>query len=44
MIPRIRVFAKAGVEAVYGGGYDRDRMFYEIRDRSEEHTSELQSH
>ena len=32
MIPRIRVFAKAGVEAVYGGGYDRDQMFYEIRD------------
>lgn len=32
MIPKIRVFAKAGVEAVYGGGYDRDQMFYEIRD------------
>ena len=32
MIPRIRVFAKAGVEAVYGGGYDKDQMFYEIRD------------
>ena len=32
MIPRIRVFAKAGVEAVYGGGYDTDQMFYEIRD------------
>ena len=30
MIPRIRVFAEAGVEAVYGGGYDRDQMFYEI--------------
>ena len=32
MIPKIRVFAKAGVEAVYGGGYDTDQMFYEIRD------------
>ena len=32
MIPKIRVFAKSGVEAVYGGGYDRDQMFYEIRD------------
>ena len=32
MIPRIRVFAKAGVEAVYGGGCDTDQMFYEIRD------------
>ena len=32
MIPKIRVFAKAGVEAVYGGGNDRDQMFYEIRD------------
>ena len=31
MIPRIRVFAKAGVEAVYGGGCDTDQMFYEIR-------------
>ena len=32
MIPKFRVFAKAGVEAVYGGGYDKDQMFYEIRD------------
>ena len=32
MIPKIRVFAKSGVEAVYGGGYDKDQMFYEIRD------------
>ena len=32
MIPRIRVFANAVVEAVYGGGYDRNQMFYEIRD------------
>ena len=32
MTPKIRVFAKAGVEAAHGGGYDRDQMFYEIRD------------
>ena len=32
MIPKFRVFAKAGVEAVYGGGNDRDQMFCEIRD------------
>ena len=32
MIPKFRVFVKAGVEAVYGGGYDKDQMFYEIRD------------
>ena len=32
MIPKIRVFAKAGTQAIYGGGYDRDQMFYEIRD------------
>ena len=32
MIPKFRVFAEAGVEAVYGGGYDKDQMFYEIRD------------
>ena len=32
MIPKIRVFAKEGTEAVFGGGYDKDQMFYEIRD------------
>ena len=32
MIPKIRVFAKAGVKSVFGGGYDTDQMFYEIRD------------
>ena len=32
MIPKIRVFAKAGTKVVYGGGCDRDQMFYEIRD------------
>ena len=32
MIPKIRVFAKAGTKALFGGGYDRDQMFYEIRD------------
>lgn len=32
MIPKIRVFAKAGTKCVYGGGYDRDQMFYEVRD------------
>ena len=30
MILKIRVFAKAGVKAVFGGGHDRDQMFYEI--------------
>ena len=32
MIPKIRVFAKAGTKALFGGGYDTDQMFYEIRD------------
>lgn len=32
MIPKIRVFAKAGTKELFGGGYDRDQMFYEIRD------------
>ena len=30
MIPKIRVFAKAGTQAVFGGADDRDQMFYEI--------------
>lgn len=30
MIPKFRVFAKAGTKALFGGGYDRDQMFYEI--------------
>lgn len=30
MIPKIRVFAKSGTKAYFGGGYDRDQMFYEI--------------
>lgn len=32
MIPRIRVFAKAGTKPVYGSWIDTDQMFYEIRD------------
>lgn len=32
MIPKFRVFAEAGVKPVFGGGYDTDRMFYEIGD------------
>lgn len=32
MIPKFRVFAKAGTKPLFGGGYDRDQMFYEIRD------------
>lgn len=32
MKPKIRVFAKAGVDAQFCGGYDTDQMFYEIRD------------
>lgn len=30
MIPKIRVFAKAGTKPLYGGWDDRDQMFYEI--------------
>ena len=32
MIPKFRVFAKAGTKELFGGGYDTDQMFYEIRD------------
>ena len=30
MIPKFRVFAKAGTKEFFGGGYDTDQMFYEI--------------
>lgn len=30
MTPKLRVFAKAGTECVYGGGYKTDEMFYEV--------------
>ena len=32
MIPKFRVFVKAGTKPVYGGWDDTDQMFYEIRD------------
>ena len=32
MIPKFRVFVKAGTKPVYGGWDDKDQMFYEIRD------------
>ena len=32
MIPKIRVFAEAGIKPLFSDGYDVDRMFYEIRD------------
>ena len=32
MIPKIRVFAEAGTKPLFSDGYDRDQMFYEIRD------------
>ena len=32
MIPKFRVFVKAGTKPVYGSWDDRDQMFYEIRD------------
>ena len=32
MIPKFRVFVKAGTKPVYGSWDDTDQMFYEIRD------------
>lgn len=32
MIPKIRVFAKAGTRCLYGGGCDKDKVFTEVRD------------
>ena len=32
MIPKFRVFVKAGTKPVFGGLDDKDQMFYEIRD------------
>ena len=32
MIPKFRIFVKAGTKEFFGGGYDTDQMFYEIRD------------
>ena len=32
MIPKFRVFVKAGTKPVYGSWDDRDQMFHEIRD------------
>lgn len=30
MIPKFRIFVKAGTKEFFGGGYDTDQMFYEI--------------